>query len=209
MASQREIWEGIHEKEWWTRPAPPEAFAIEVEGLLGSASRILELGCGDARDAAFFAGRGHEVIATDFTDVALEKNRRHYTGTPCLAFLHQDISQPLCFGAEEFDLVYARLSLHYFSDAVTKMIFQEIERVLRNSGLLAFMCKSLDDPLYGKGVEIEKDMFETSHVRHFFSEAYARKCLGEGFAIESLTSLEQELYGFPSAYIRVLARKKG
>ena len=44
-------------------PPEPSAFARETEALLADRSRILELGCGEGRDSAFFARSGHTVVA--------------------------------------------------------------------------------------------------------------------------------------------------
>jgi SAM-dependent methyltransferase len=209
MTIQREIWEDLHAREWKAASENlPTEFARDVEGLMPQASQVLELGCGEGADAAFFARRGHIVTATDFAEAALAKARRRYPGVRGLAFSNQDLTQPFGFPSGRFDLVYARLSLHYFGDAATKMALSEIARVLKTGGLLAFMCKSIDDPLYGKGIEFEKDTFETDHLRHFFSEAYARDCVGHQFDIQALTTHKAPLYGQPSAYVRLIARKR-
>ena len=70
------------------------------------------------------------------------------------------------------------------------------------------MCKSTDDPLYGPGREIEKDYYELKgQVRHFFSEDYEQACLHGLFHIDPIESESGLLYGVPSAYIKVVARK--
>ena len=90
-----------------------------------------------------------------------------------------DSNHPLPFRDNTFDVVYARLSLHYFRDSVTKEIFKEIHRILKPDGRLSFLCKSTGDSFYGKGEEIEKDLFEyEGYMRHFFTENYAKECLG-------------------------------
>jgi ubiquinone/menaquinone biosynthesis C-methylase UbiE len=102
--------------------------------------------------------------------------------------------------------VYARLSLHYFSDLTTKRIFSEIARVLKPNGYLCFLCKSTNDPLYGKGNEIEKDMYENKgHVRHFFSKEYATELMQQSFEIQTIEEGEETFYGSQSAFIKVIA----
>jgi len=206
MQGQREIWEATYELEWPQAAASgPSDFAREAAGLLRRRSRVLELGCGAGVDAAYLAGQGHAVVALDFAEPALRRNRRHWAGVSGLHFVCGDIAAPLPFADGAFGMVYARLSLHYFPDAVTRRCFAEIERVIVESGLLAFMCKSTQDPLYGRGSALEPDMFELDHVRHFFSEAYARDCLGGRFAIEQLRSRGDGR----SAFVEVIARKRG
>ena len=70
------------------------------------------------------------------------------------------------------------------------------------------MCKSTEDRLYGQGTEIEQDMYDMDgHVRHFFSESYARKLLMGLFSIDSLQTGQEEMYGKVSGFVKVFATK--
>lgn len=90
---------------------------------------------------------------------------------------------------------------------MTEAIFGEIHRVLGPGGLLAFVRKSDQDRLYGQGTMIEPDMFELhGHIRHFFTEAYARQCLEGAFEIEHLAMRSVELDGGTSSVVEVIAR---
>lgn len=209
MNGQKEIWDRNHaENAARLGLRGHSSFAGEVMCLIPGKARILELGCGVGNDAAYFAAFGHNVVAVDFSDTALEEATKQFGGFPNLTFVKQDIGEPFAFGDGEFDFVYARLSLHYFPDAQTKKVFGEIARVLRPGGAVAFICKSVMDPLYGKGTEIERDMFETDHVRHFFSEEYAAECLGNRLEIQSLMSGEDNFFTRPSAFVKAIGRKK-
>lgn len=80
-------------------------------------------------------------------------------------------------------------------------------RVLKPGGYVCFMCKSVEDSIYGEGVEIEKDMFEREgHVRHFFSEKYVQDLLKNRFKIEIIKSDVKKLYERQSSFIKVIAR---
>lgn len=205
MKSQKNIWDGAHKKG--LVKDNNSGFAGEVSKLLNINSNILELGCGVGADAAFFAKGAHQVIATDFSKTAIERNIKNYKNIPGLKFKVLDMEKEFEFSDSEFDLVYARLSLHYFTDFVTRKIFSEIRRVLKPGGILAFICKSPDDPLYGKGDKIEKDMFEADHVRHFFSEEYVKDLLSSGFEIKEIEKGEDVFYSKRSAFIKVIAKK--
>lgn len=167
----------------------------------------LELGCGNGTDAAAFAALGHDVTTTDFVASVIGRNRERHADDPRLEFRLMRIDEPFPFSDGAFDVVYAHLTLHYFTAEVTMSIFREIRRVLRPGGLLMFACKSDRDPLYGRGVEIEPDLFDLDgKVRHFFPEAYVQGCLAEGFALDRLESKSGHLYGAPSAWITAIAR---
>jgi ubiquinone/menaquinone biosynthesis C-methylase UbiE len=185
----------------------PTAFAEEVIKTINPSSKILELGCGAGNDSVGFAQAGHTVIATDFSEVAIKRNSESFKDFAALSFEVLDISEPMRFHNGEFDVVYARLSLHYFTDKVTRKICSEIHRVLKPDGYLCFICKSTQDPLYGKGIEIEKDMYELNgHIRHFFNEEYTKSLLRDKFAIVKIKSGVEQFYGCDSAFIKVIAR---
>jgi SAM-dependent methyltransferase len=208
MRDQQAIWEQIYREELTGEPPGPSDFAKHVASLLGVPARVMELGCGTGADAAYFASLGHDVLALDFAAEAIRFARDHYGPLDRLRFEVQDISHtPLAPASDAVDLVYARLSLHYFTDAVTSSIFAELRRLLAPQGVLAFMCKSTSDPRYGEGTEVEPDMFESDHARHFFSLDYAAGCLSSGFEVVSLTVDRGPLYGRSSAYVTAIARK--
>lgn len=170
---------------------------------------MLELGCGPARDGAHFAALGHTVVATDFSQSALGPARAVFASQPGLHFCLLDTAAPLPFRDGAFDAVYARLSLHYFPDHVTRRVFRELRRVLRPHGFLGFVCKSTADPLYGRGRQLEPDFFELDgHLRHFFSPVYAASCLALAFDLIELRERDGDLYGKPSAFIEVIARAR-
>jgi ubiquinone/menaquinone biosynthesis C-methylase UbiE len=209
MKDQRVHWNNAHKNQWLHSHSQHQTgFAEEVNRAIKPRSKILELGCGEGNDSIYFAEQGHVVTATDFSDEVIKQNKQRHANSS-LKFLEQDNSQKLPFEDNSFDIVYARLSLHYFTDKTTRAIFEEIKRVLRPNGKLYFMCKSTDDPIHGKGKEIEADMFELDdHVRHFFSRKYVLSLLDNtGWSIESLTEGKEVIYDRVSAFIKVCIRK--
>jgi ubiquinone/menaquinone biosynthesis C-methylase UbiE len=173
---QKKMWEEIFKKKPWRLKT--SAFAKECLKYFPEKAKILELGCGLGRDTIFFSKKGYRVTAIDFSKQAIKKAKENAErlGAKDIKFLNQDISKKLKFKDGSFDVVYARLTLHYFTDKVTEKIFQEIKRVLKPKGILCACCKSIKDPLYGKGKMIEKDMYILDgHIRHFFSEKYLGK----------------------------------
>lgn len=209
MNNQKELWNNAHSDDAILKYSEgPTTFASRASQIIKPHASILELGCGVGNDSYYLAKQGHTVLATDVSEVAIGKNRNRYTNFGNLRFEVLDLREPLSFNDNTFDTVYARLSLHYFIDSVTKRIFTDIHRVLKPGGMLLFMCKTTSDVLYGKGDELEQNMYEhEGHVRHFFSIAYAKECLGDRFIIESLIEKTDLLYGRSSSFIEVIAKK--
>jgi ubiquinone/menaquinone biosynthesis C-methylase UbiE len=208
MKDQLQHWNHAHAEQWLRSHSQQQTkFAEEVNERIPTNSMLLELGCGEGNDSMYFAEQGHQVIATDFSNVAIEQDKKRWS-SPRLQFEVLDMSKPFKYSDNLFDAVYARLSLHYFRDNVTKSIFKEIYRVLKPGGMLCFMCKEVSDGIYGKGDEIEPDMYELDgHVRHFFSERYTKELLAD-FRAESVEVGKEAIYDRHSAFIKVVATKQ-
>ncbi len=204
--------------QWWRRSyeraesstasAQPSELAVELSRSLVKPRRIIELGCGPAYDSTYFARSGHRVVASDFVRVEPAWSQAA-AAAPTLSFLICDLRHDLPLATGSIDVVYARLSLHYFSDDVTSRIFREIHRVLTPGGLFVFLCKSTSDPLHGRGDALATNMFRINDkVYHFFDEDFALTCLGDRFEVEELWSGPQETFGEPSHVVRVRARAR-
>src|SRR5579884_3195496 len=122
MQNQRKMWDDTHVKrQLHAYSLTQTSFAKEVNRLIPKNSSLLELGCGEGNDAFYFAEQGHSVIATDFSDVVISGNSENLSH-PRLQFSVLDISQPFNHPDNSFDVIYARLSLHYFTNADTQKI---------------------------------------------------------------------------------------
>ncbi len=210
IPDQIELWDkkhgdGDHEGLRHT----PSPLAILVEPKFPKESLILELGCGVGRDAVFFAEKGHQVTATDSSKVVIKQDDEHFADSG-VKFLTLDMQQRFPYDDRTLSVVYANLSLHYYSDSKTREIIKEITRVLKPNGIVAFACKSVDDFHHGSGEEVEKDIFvsSTGHVRHLFTISYAREILEDLFSIEHIDAIEEKYNNEQTNILRCIARKK-
>lgn len=185
----------------------PTAFAQEVQALIPKESTILDIGCGQGQDSVFFAKEGHEVAAVDVSEGMIEKNKQRHNH-PNLSFGVMDISRPMPFANESFDVIYASFSLHYFTDGITKNIFAELARIIKTGGLFCFICKSTNDHYYGKGLEVEKDMFDfNGQIRHYFSEEYVHELTHGNFEIIKIETGEKNFFSYPAGFIKTIAKR--
>lgn len=209
IPDQKVLWNKKHQaNEHEDFRGIPSSLAQLLLPLLTPNSNILELGCGVARDAVFFAQNGHKVMATDFSDKAIENNRRRFPNAG-VDFLILDMEKVLPFADKSFDVVFANLSLHYYNRSTTEKVTQEIARMLKTGGIFAFACKTVNDFHYGKGEEIENDLFisKTGHARHLFSTDYTKELLQALFKIELLEEVDEVHYGEKSAVLHCIAKK--
>ncbi|HEY1064438.1 MAG TPA: class I SAM-dependent methyltransferase [Candidatus Saccharimonadales bacterium] len=151
-----EYWAKLHDlysdKDWISKPS---LFAETVKDYLPSSGTLLDLGAGLGQDSAYFSELGYDVTATDLDIAHLEQlSGGKFTVEKV------DLREPLPYDDESFDVVYAHLSLHYFTQATTEQIFAEIYRILTPDGVLAFFTNSTSDPEYNTGSQIESNYFE-------------------------------------------------
>ncbi len=169
---------------------------------------FLEIGAGSGADALFFAKHGYDVTATDCAASSVaqiqEKFKVHKIKNSIA--LKQD-TEILRFKKEEFDIIYAHLSLHYFDDESTTEIFEKLYEILKKNGMVFIRCKATEDAKYGKGELVDKDVyFYEERTRHFFDEEYMKKKL-QKFNIVSIKKTQELYHQYESVFIEAIATK--
>jgi SAM-dependent methyltransferase len=148
----------------------PSLFAQEVIGYFPKAGKVLELGAGQGQDSRFFAEQGYEVVSTDLEQKALDLGKKKLPAalSSRVAIQQLDIATTFPFEDAMFEGVYAHLALHYFDSATTQRIFDEIGRVLKPGGVLAFLVNSTSDP-EKSGIQLESNFYQDDKfAKRFF-----------------------------------------
>jgi SAM-dependent methyltransferase len=144
----------------------PSPFAVHAgQTLRGKARSILEVGCGNGRDAAYFASLGFDVTATDTSEAAIDLCKRLHA-TSGIRFVANAISA-LAPAAGSYDAVYSRFVLHAMTAAEEAEFLSFAYRVLRPQGLLLVECRSINDPLARKGEVLSPTERIHGHYRRF------------------------------------------
>lgn len=189
-----EYYRGLGERgtdlDWggrWTTPFLP---LLQAAG----ARDVLELGCGTGNDAARLARAGLHVVATDLSTEAVAAARQKYGDLVDVRVA--DMAAGLPFPEAAFDAVMANVALHMFTDAMTRAVFADVQRVLRQGGLFLFHVNAHDDrPLREPSrpvlCELEPDyvLEEAGQTVRFFSRAYLDDLLA-GWRVVVLEHLE-------------------
>ncbi|MFW5842889.1 MAG: class I SAM-dependent methyltransferase [Spirochaetota bacterium] len=99
--------------------------------------RLLEVGCGSGRDAAYYLGRGFDVTATDASAHMLSQAFRLH---PDLEghLVHHQLPNPLPFADGAFDVVTAMAVLMHLTAADAETALGELARVTRPGGIVAY-----------------------------------------------------------------------
>jgi len=178
----------INDEDYWNKfykegglLNKPSSFAQHVENkFLKSGTSLLELGCGNGRDAVYFAEKGKTVSALDLSSQTIQNlssaNIRN------AEFFNQDFSQLSAF--RDFDYVYSRFTLHSIDEDTEQSVFQQLPQVIRKGGLFLMEARSLKDEALDK-------TFGKSHFRRYLDyEATVEKI--ESLEFKILEKIESQ-----------------
>jgi bifunctional enzyme CysN/CysC len=179
-----------HWDSFYRRDMPlqePSGFARHVaQTLLAGKERILDVGCGNGRDSAYFSSLGHPVSAIDTSAAAVELCRSKLGHLPISfhradadAFARQHANQA-------FDVVYCRFALQAMTAAEEVAFIRGARELLRPDGRLLIECRSIADPLSRLGEIISPTERIHGHYRRFIVlDELVSRLEGAGFAIDS------------------------
>lgn len=149
-------------------------FRLVVTKILDHASagsRLLELGCGSGRDAAFYLERGFEVTAIDGSNAMLREAATYH---PELSdrLVHHVLPEELPFTDASFNIVTSMAVIMHLPEPVLPRLFKEISRVTRSGGVVAYSVNTERFGLDGDGNDekgrhftcLSSDEWETLHV---------------------------------------------
>jgi SAM-dependent methyltransferase len=173
-----DTWTDLHNsyktKDWIGKPS---IFAETAITYFPKSGKVLDLGAGIGQDSRFFAEQGYEVVSTDLKEEALQESHASLPNEvkQRITIQKTDLREELPFDDASFDIVYAHLSLHYFDYETTIRLFDEIKRILKPNGMLAFFANSVHDPEYNTGEKLEADYFQIDKTaKRYFSVETAR-----------------------------------
>ena len=113
-----------------------EKYTSIISSLSGS---LLDLGCGVGQYSIFFTDNGFDVTSADISERALKYLSQK---APKIKTVKLDMTEPLPFADESFDVVFANLSIHFFGEKDTCNLIAEIRRILKDNGVFIGTCNS-------------------------------------------------------------------
>ena len=166
----KNYWNEEH-KKWIDNEIKMDDWLDKYQDIIKNTNtKILDLGCGLGNNSLYLRRLNKDVIAVDYSKVALDFVSLYAEGTETLEL---DISKKLPFKDNEFELIIADLSLHYFSSDTTIKIMKEIKRILKDDGILLARVNSTKDINYGsnEGVQLEENYyFVNGYNKRFFNK---------------------------------------
>jgi SAM-dependent methyltransferase len=186
----------------------PSQFATFVAGELTGRHRVIEIGCGDGRDALFFASYGHDVIGVDASHSAIDACRLAARALDEDAeFVVAQIDEPDLAARLKGDggprVVYARFFLHAITEPEEDCLL-DLSGALTDPGdLLAVEYRTTRD---SSGAKVT-----AAHYRRFVLPAsFEAKALAHGFdVVYAVEGFGFAKYRQDDAYVaRTIFRKR-
>ena len=157
----------------------------KIRGLISN-GKILEISCGNGSDSIELSKLGFDVTATDTCDDYVK-----YVNSKGVKCINHDTSKKLPFNDNEFDLIYSRLGLHYFTKEELELIFEELSRITKK--YLVFTVKLVNDIPTGKVI---------------LDDATWKNLVSNNFDIIESNIKEGILYNNQSKWLEIFAKKK-
>ncbi len=157
-------------------------------------SKILDLGCGDGVDSFYFREDGFDVHALDISPMVIEENKKKDKYNQIEWKVYDISTANIPYPDKTFDLIYCRLSLHYFDRFTISQIIHNIKTKLKDGGVLYFTVKtqSFKEKIdSGKKFLHKKEWMKI--LNYYFDDILVHNHTGKLYNIPS-TWLEFECY---------------
>lgn len=184
----KKYWDAFYGKKFnLSEPSTFASFCKETF-LNDKEHSILEFGCGNGRDAFFFAENNFKVIAVDSSSKAIKANNENLKDSPLdknLQFVEENIKTSIKSNKGDYNVIYSRFTLHAVNKKSENKIVSAAYKNLPEGGLFLLEFRTINDPLMKEGEAISKYERITTHYRRFVqSSKFVMKCINEGFQLK-------------------------
>ena len=137
--NETSFYEESYKKEEYFWGIDPNPACLKVIELMPPTRRlkVLDIGCGEGKDAVFFARCGYDVSAFDYSDAGLDKMKRlaEKANVQIHAFKANLWDHRL---DSNYDILYSSGVLHYIKPELRNEIMDNFRRFTNNGGIHAF-----------------------------------------------------------------------
>jgi hypothetical protein len=174
MQTNVDYWQDVYASS--AVPTFPSQFSVFVQSWLCSTNaNIVEVGCGNGRDARFFHGLGHQVTVSD--QVICEELRSYAQSRHGFAAVESSIDSVVAALSGSINLrepvvLYSRFFQHAISETDQRIMLQSLGNALHKDSLLFFEFRLDAD-------EDGHKEFGTTHFRRFQSAEEFKSTLNQ------------------------------
>jgi ubiquinone/menaquinone biosynthesis C-methylase UbiE len=142
----------------------PSLFAKFVLRRIKKSYFLLEVGCGNGRDAFYFIRNNIKCIAYDTSAVVINNNKKLFAK---VFYVNNICKKNYKLKKNYFNCIYARFFLHAINEREQKYFFLNSRRLLKKNGFLYLEFRTIKDNLFKKGEKISQYERITDHYRRF------------------------------------------
>jgi SAM-dependent methyltransferase len=183
MYDAEKYWNVRFESEgevWGKEPSLSAKLAAEVFKQY-NVKTIMVLGCGYGRNCLYFAKLGFSVAGIDISPVGIKiakRNAERYNLS--VEYVIGDVLNVLP-ARRKYDGVFVHNLLHLFLKHNRIKLINGLKNSLKKSGILVVNVFSMNDPSFGKGIQIEENTFfePDGHYSHYFTEKELLRCFSD------------------------------
>lgn len=146
--------------------------------------KLIELGCGNGRDALYFLSKGVNVVAVDQCESEIKYLSEKYSNEN-IRFVAADFSRLGNMG--KFDAIYSRFTLHAIDKESEIATLKWASKNINKKGWLFIEARGLKNEYFGLG---EKHPFEKNT---FYYENHNRRFIDLDAVVKLLESLDFEI----------------
>ncbi len=168
----RTQYEKCYESEEYYWGVEPASFLDELLEIKAGTKglKVLDIGCGEGKDAVYMAEKGCEVTAFDITESGIRKTKllAERKGVKINAF-SADIND---FKLEDkFDIVYSTGTIQHLFDEKIESFFEHLKTLVKPEGIVYFNV-FVDKPFLPLPPDwnIEEKMWKTGQLFSYFAD---------------------------------------
>jgi|TARA_B110000261_G_C12941544_1_gene300657 tellurite methyltransferase len=136
--------------------------------------KVLDIGCGNGRDAYFFNKKGFDVTAIDISQKAIHRNSR--VKIKNLVFKKFDVEKDKI--KTKFEIIYCRFFVHTLDEKLEDKLIHIIKNTRKENTMVFFEFRNYKDKIFGnfKANEHNKIIeFEKGHIRRIIDPKVFQK----------------------------------
>lgn len=160
-------WIAAPRSRWINRPPPAEVVEAVASGWLPGEGRVIDLGCGTAEIAAWFAERGYQATGADIAQAAVDRAaRRHSHLLDAIEFVAVDLCTQTIPG-RSFDILVDRGCLHQLPPSLVADYVRNVASIAAPGAKMMLFSKAFrEGNQFGDAEETEQ---ATAWVRSAFA----------------------------------------